>query len=181
MQKKMDFSAILQGELIVLRPVKAEDFESLWTVASDPLIWEQHPEKDRYKKEVFRQYFDGAFGSIGPYVSYGCLVAIELRTGEMIGSSRYYDFDSEARTVAVGYSFLARNYWGGDYNLEMKKLMLKHAFQFVDKVLFHVGELNIRSQKSLEKIGARVLEKKIVNGSMHFVYEIDQDTLECIE
>ncbi len=174
MQKMLSFSAILRGDLILLRPLEEADFESLFSVASDPLIWEQHPEKDRHKKEVFQKYFNTAMGGIGPYFSFGALLVQDLKTGNVIGSSRYYDFDPETKTVAVGYSFLAREYWGGNYNQEMKRLMLNHAFQFVEKVIFHIGETNLRSQKAIEKIGARMVEKKIVNETSHFVYEIEK-------
>ena len=44
----------LKGELIELRPLAPNDWDELFAVASDSLIWEQHPEPDRYKEEVFR-------------------------------------------------------------------------------------------------------------------------------
>jgi N-acetyltransferase len=144
-----DLQPTLRGKLIELRPLKPEDFDALFRAASDPLIWEQHPENTRYKKEVFQTYFDGGIESGGAFV------VIDRKTGKIIGSSRYCDLKAEESQVEVGYTFLERAYWGGEYNREMKRLMLDHAFQFVERVVFVVGGTNWRSQKALEKIGAR--------------------------
>jgi RimJ/RimL family protein N-acetyltransferase len=138
----------LKGELLDLRPMHEVDFDALYGVASDPLIWELHPNRDRYKPDVFRNFFDKAIASKG------ALVVLDAHTREIIGSSRYYDLDPTESEVAIGYTFLARKAWGSVHNREMKKLMLDHAFQFVDTVLFHIGENNFRSRKAVEKIGA---------------------------
>jgi N-acetyltransferase len=143
----------LQGELLELRPLRRDDFPALFQAAGDPLIWEQHPESDRYKREVFQRFFDGAIESKGAFA------IIERNTGRIIGSSRFYGYDAQQREVFIGYTFLERAFWGGHYNRELKRLMLDHAFAFVDRVLFHVGEKNLRSQEALRKIGATVLTR----------------------
>ena len=139
----------LTGTLIELRPLKTADFDELFRAAGDPLIWEQHPENTRYKKEVFQAYFDSAIESKGAFV------VVDRKSGKIIGSSRYCALKPEESEVEVGYTFLERAYWGGEYNREMKQLMLDHAFKFVKRVVFVVGDTNFRSQKALEKIGAR--------------------------
>jgi len=144
----------LTGSLIELRPLRPDDFDVLFSVASDPLIWEQHPESDRYQRNVFQKYFDGALESKGAFA------IIERKSARIIGSSRYCNLDLTNREVEVGWTFLERQFWGGIYNRELKKLMLDHAFRFVERVVFVVGEKNFRSQKALEKIGARLLKKK---------------------
>ncbi len=143
-----DLQPHLKGELTELRPLTAEDWEDLFAIASDPLIWEQHPENDRYKEEVFRAFFRGALESGG------ALVAIDAKTQQIIGSTRFHGYDPEKSEIEIGWTFLAREYWGGRYNREMKQLMLAHAFKFVENVVFFVGENNIRSQRATEKIGA---------------------------
>jgi RimJ/RimL family protein N-acetyltransferase len=142
-----DLQPHLKGELIELRPLTAEDWEDLFAIASDPLIWEQHPENDRYKEEVFRAFFRGALESGG------ALVAIDAKTQQIIGSTRFHGYDPEKSEIEIGWTFLARKYWGGRYNREMKQLMLAHAFKFVENVVFFVGENNIRSRRATEKIG----------------------------
>jgi RimJ/RimL family protein N-acetyltransferase len=138
----------LKGELIELRPLTTDDWDDLFPVASDPLIWEQHPESDRYKKDVFKVFFKEALECGGAFV------IIDPRTQQIIGSTRFYGYDPEKSEIEIGWTFLARGYWGGRYNWELKRLMLAHAFKFVEKVVFYVGENNIRSQKATEKIGA---------------------------
>lgn len=143
----------LAGDLLVLRPLAAGDFDELFAAAGDPLIWEQHPEPDRHTREVFQRYFDGAIASGGAFA------ILERRTGRIIGSSRYCNLDPSAGEVEIGWTFLERAFWGGTYNRELKKLMLDHALRFVDRVVFVVGARNLRSQKALLKIGARPLER----------------------
>lgn len=143
-----ELQPVLKGELIELRPLKPGDWEELFAVASDPLIWEQHPEPDRYKEYVFRVFFQGALECGGAFV------IIDRQTQQIIGSTRFYGYDAEKSEIEIGWTFLARKYWGGRYNAEMKRLLLTHAFKFVESVVFFVGEENVRSQKAMEKIGA---------------------------
>jgi RimJ/RimL family protein N-acetyltransferase len=146
-----DLQPRLAGTLIELRPLVPGDFEVLYAVARDPLIWEQHPERDRYEREVFQRYFDGGIESGGAFA------ILDRATGAVIGSTRYCNLDPAGRQVEIGWTFLARALWGGEYNRELKSLMLDHAFRFVERVVFVVGEHNRRSQRALEKIGARLL------------------------
>jgi N-acetyltransferase len=143
-----DLQRHLKGELIELRPLTPQDWDDLFAVASDPLIWEHHPESDRYKENVFKVFFREALESGGAFV------VIDKKTQEIIGSTRFYGYDPKKSEIEIGWTFLARNYWGGRYNSEMKQLMLTHAFKFVENVVFYVGEKNFRSQRAMEKIGA---------------------------
>jgi RimJ/RimL family protein N-acetyltransferase len=148
-----DLQPTLKGELIELRPLRPQDFDALFSAANDPKIWEQHPESDRYQRKVFQRFFEGALESKGAFA------IIERKSGRIIGSSRYCNLDLTNREAEVGWTFLEREFWGGTYNRELKRLMLEHAFRFVDRVLFVVGEQNFRSQKALAKIGASFLKK----------------------
>ena len=162
-----DLQPILKAELIELRPLQPEDFDDLYAVASDPLIWEQHPNKDRYKEDVFKDFFREALESGGAFA------AIDTKNGKIIGSSRFYGYDKEKSEIEIGWTFLARAYWGGNYNKEMKHLMLRHAFKFVNIVVFLVDPQNSRSQKALEKIGGvRVGLRKDDTGKDNFLYQI---------
>lgn len=144
-----DLQPTLTGELLELRPLQPDDFEALYRAASDPLIWEQHPEPARHQRDVFQRYFDSAIESKGAFA------VVDRKSGAIIGSSRYWNL--EENEVEIGWTFLERAYWGGEYNREMKRLMLDHAFRFVERVVFVVGEENLRSRKAVEKIGGKLL------------------------
>jgi RimJ/RimL family protein N-acetyltransferase len=144
-----DLQPTLLGKLIELRPLRPEDYDALFAAASDPLIWEQHPDRDRYKPEVFREYFQSGLDSGGAFA------IVELSSGKIIGSSRYWNYKPEESEIEIGWTFLERKYWGGAYNRELKLLMLRHAFRFVERVVLIVGEHNLRSQRAVEKIGGR--------------------------
>lgn len=171
-----DLQPRLVGELIEVRPLAADDWESLFAVASDPLIWEQHPARDRYREEVFREFFREALETGSAFV------VIDRKTGQIIGSSRYFGFDPQKSVVEIGWTFLARAFWGGEYNRELKRLMLDHAFKFVDRVVFVIGVANFRSQRALEKIGGLRVgrrDKPDAQGNIveNFVYEIRRNSL----
>jgi RimJ/RimL family protein N-acetyltransferase len=142
-----DKQPFLAGALLELRPLRADDFDALFRVAADPLIWEQHPEPTRCQEPTFRAFFKEALDSGG------ALIALDRATGHVIGSSRYHGYDAERRIVEIGWTFLARAYWGGRYNGEMKRLMLEHAFTSVTSVIFVIGPDNRRSRRAVEKIG----------------------------
>lgn len=163
----MELPEILENDLLVLKPLKEKDFNELYQIASDPLIWEQHPAKNRYEREVFEIFFAEAIK--GGY----SFKVLDKSTNQIIGSTRFYNYRKNESSVAIGYTFLARKYWGGKYNKSMKDLLMNFAFQFVDNVYFHVGENNIRSQMALNKIGAKrvgILQNEI-NSKVVISYE----------
>ncbi|HEV7232345.1 MAG TPA: GNAT family N-acetyltransferase [Bacteroidia bacterium] len=143
-----EFQPTLENETVRICPLLETDFETLYKIASDPLIWEQHPNPNRYQKEVFQTFFKGAIESGGAFLVF------DNKTEEAIGSSRYCEYNPEEQSISIGYTFLARDHWGGLYNPALKALMLDHAFRFVNRVIFHIGAVNVRSQKAIEKLGA---------------------------
>lgn len=167
----VDLQPVLKGPLIELRPLRPDDFDELFAVAADPLIWEQHPASDRYQDAVFREFFREALECRG------ALVVLDARDGRMIGSSRYYGYDAARGEIEIGWTFLARAYWGGRYNGELKRLMLRHAFGFVERVIFLVGPANIRSQRAVEKIGGRRIGSRFAaTGRESVIFEVTAET-----
>jgi RimJ/RimL family protein N-acetyltransferase len=172
----MNFSIqpVLENDYVILYPLKEADFEELYGAASDPLVWEQHPNKDRWKKEVFRNFFDGALQSKGAFK------IVDKETGEVIGSTRYYDYNEQEKSILIGYTFYARKYWGKGINQSVKKMMLDYAFTFVSKVYFHIGADNIRSQIAIGRIGAhKVGEQEVAYfgeaPKLNYVYAVEKE------
>lgn len=158
---------LLRGATLTLRPLTIDDLEPLWQVASDKLLWAQHPDQTRHDRAGFERFFATALecGST--------LVVVENASGRLIGSTRFYEFDASRREVAIGYTFLARSHWGGAANQEMKRLMIDHAAAFADVVWFHVGAGNLRSRRAMEKIGAVAAfegKRPLHDGMVDFVY-----------
>jgi RimJ/RimL family protein N-acetyltransferase len=162
-----DLQPVLEGKLLRLRPLRQSDFDDLYQIASDPLLWEQHPNNDRYQKDVFKEFFRSIL-ELG-----GALVAIDTKDGRIIGSSRFHGYDEASSEVEIGWSFLARSHWGGAYNGEMKRLMLQHAFKHVRRVVFLIGAENFRSRKAVEKIGGVFVGTRLnENGQNRVLYEL---------
>lgn len=157
----------LRGHLVTLRPLLPSDQAALYAVASDPLIWEQHPDKSRSTPEGFARFFDDALASGG------ALLATDSADGRIIGSSRFYGYSAAADEVEIGWTFLARSHWGGAWNRDMKRLMLDHAFRFVGRVVFCVDPANYRSQRAVAKIGGtRIDPRADATGRVREVFQI---------
>ena len=153
--------------------MRADDWAALFAVASDPLIWAGHPAHDRWQEPVFRRFFDDALASGGT------LVAVEAASGTVLGSSRYDFTRADPGEIEIGWTFLARSQWGGETNQVMKRLMLAHAFRFLDCVIFLVGETNLRSRRAMEKIGGTLTDRvsdAVMAGVTvrHLIYVIDR-------
>ncbi|PTB95445.1 N-acetyltransferase [Marivirga lumbricoides] len=164
----------LKHETLSLKPLKKEDFEALFEVASDPEIWTQHPNKTRYQRDQFENYFKGAIESGGAFL-------ILNSKSQIIGCSRYYNYDPDSNSIFIGYTFLGKNYWGQGYNRAFKTLMLDYILEYVDKVNFHVGTTNYRSQQAMKKLGAvKTGEIEVPYYSepisKNFIYEISKES-----
>jgi RimJ/RimL family protein N-acetyltransferase len=163
----LDLQPTLENEIVILRPLRENDFESLYQAAKDPLIWEQHPNNDRFKREVFTDFFKDSIESKG------ALLITDKASNEVIGSTRFKPINGAESAVEIGWSFLSRKYWGGVYNKSVKKLMIDYAFESIEDVIFYIGKNNIRSQKSVEKIGG----KKITKLKYHHLIKYNQNEL----
>jgi N-acetyltransferase len=173
----LDRQPVLEGERVLLRPLRPDDWDALFAVACDPLIWQQHPAHDRWREPVFRAFFDDALAQGG------ALVAIDRASGAVIGSSRFQGLEEAGGgSVEIGWTFLARSHWGGVFNHEMKRLMLAHALGGVAECRFLVGETNARSICALERIGAHLTDRRearIMAGGdviVHLAYVITRET-----
>jgi len=171
-----DLQPTLRGDLVILRPLHPDDFHVLYAVASDPLIWEQHPQPDRYKQPVFREFF--RFG----IESGGAFLVLDAKTDDAIGSTRFFRYRETESEIEIGGTFLARSCWGGAYNRKMKELLLRHAFQFVDTVVFLVGMENLRSQRAMEKIGGVRAGTRVDNfGHERLLFKITAASFEACD
>jgi RimJ/RimL family protein N-acetyltransferase len=171
---KFDLQPPLENERVVLYPLVPTDFEILFQVASDQKVWEQHPNKDRWKEEEFWKFFEGALVSKSAYK------IVEKSTGAIIGSTRFYDYDEADDSLCIGYTFYGTNYWGTGVNRSVKFIMLNYAFRYVAKVYFHVGACNTRSQIAVSRLGARkVAEKELPYYGelpmLNYIYELHKE------
>ncbi|MBY6210225.1 GNAT family N-acetyltransferase [Microbulbifer agarilyticus] len=167
----MDLTKTLQDPVVEISKLQVSDFDGLFRVANDKALWADHPAKDRYKRSEFEKWFESA-------MEYGCtLKIVDRTTGEIIGSTRYYDYQP-GQEVAIGYTFLARKLWGGETNRRVKKLMFDYAFQHVERIWLHIGPDNIRSQKAAEKVGAVFSHsetKELAGSSLEYCcYRVDK-------
>jgi len=172
----MDRQPTLEGEKVLLRPLRPEDWGALWAIGSDPELWAMHPSHDRWQEPVFRDFFEDALAKGG------ALAIIDKESAAVIGSSRFQDHDPAAGgVVEIGWSFLSRTYWGRGYNAAFKQLMLEHAFRSVSRVLFRVGAENMISRRAMEKIGGALTgetftEVRAGRPVDHVVYEITRES-----
>ena len=165
-----DFQPTLIGPTITIRPIAASDWPELFAAASDPKIWEGHPVRDRYTEGEFRKFFDTAVDGKMAFVF------LDRPSGKLIGSSRYQFYEPDFSEIEIGWTFIVRSHWGGATNREVKRLMLDHAFTFVDTVVFWVGDTNFRSQSAMIKIGgvkrAGLFTRALTGDQQQIIFEI---------
>jgi len=166
--------SILENHEIKLLPLQADDFDALYELASEPEVWEQHPNKDRWKRAVFEVFFEGAMQSQGAFK------IIDKTTGKALGSTRFYDYKPEEDCIMIGYTFYGRAYWGKGINLAVKALMLNYIFQYVSKVYFHIGAVNVRSQIAITRLGATQVAEELITyygeqPKLNYVYALTRE------
>lgn len=171
-----DIQPILESETVLLMPLREADFDALYQVASDPKIWEQHPNRDRWQRDVFKKFFEGAMESEGAFK------IIDKASGEVAGSTRFYNYDQSERSIMIGYTFIGTKFWGTGLNPAVKRLMLQYVFTFLDRVRFQIGATNLRSQIAIGRLGAvKVGEETVAYygepPKLNFVYEITRDAI----
>lgn len=169
-----EIQCLLENKEVVLYPLQEFDLEDLYRVAADPKLWEQHPNKDRWKKEVFKTFFDGAIQSKGAFK------IIDKTSGNTIGCTRFYDYNEQEDSILIGYTFYATQYWGKGINLSVKRLMLDYIFQFVSTVNFHIGASNIRSQIAITRLGTtKIKEEEIAYfgepSKLNYIYSLTKE------
>lgn len=165
----IDIQPVLENDKVVLYPLSQDDFEDVYSVASDPDVWRRHPNKDRWRKEVFQTFFEGAMQSKGAFK------IVDKTTGDVMGSTRFYDYDEEEDSILIGYTFFATRYWGIGMNQMVKTMMLDYIFRFVSQVYFHIGADHVQSQKSIVKLGVRKIGEQEITyfgeqPKMNYVY-----------
>jgi RimJ/RimL family protein N-acetyltransferase len=175
-QETVNRQPVLEGERLYLRPLQESDWDAIYAVASDRELWARHPSHNRWQAAVFREFFDDAIAQGG------ALAIVDKASGEVIGSSRFQAHDpADGGVVEIGWSFLARVYWGRGYNAEFKRLMLEHALENVARVVFRVGADNVISRKAMANIGGRLtgetfVEERVGRPVEHVVYEITRES-----
>ncbi|WP_313566657.1 MULTISPECIES: GNAT family N-acetyltransferase [unclassified Empedobacter] len=173
MKQMINIQPNLENDLVELQPLNENDFEALYLAASDPKVWEQHPNKNRWKRDVFMNFFEGAIQSKGAFK------IIDKQTNQVVGSSRFYDYNEQDSSILVGYTFYSTNCWGKGFNPSVKKLMFDYIFQFVDKIYLHVGADNVRSQIAVERLGCKKVKEEQIEyfgeeSKLNFIYQLNK-------
>ena len=164
----INFKVEFSSSLISLIQTKISHFDELYLIASNPIIWEQHPDSDRWKKEKFKDFFEIAIKN-----ELGCFSIFDENYKKFFGSTRFYSYDEDDKAVRIGYTFIAPEYWGTATNKHIKKMMLDYVFKYLDKVYFDIGEQNFRSRKATEKLGAKLF---LDDGGGMVVYALNKST-----
>lgn len=145
---------ILTGRAVQLEPLQSSHREELYHAAQDEAIWTYTGTKAFGKQ--FMPWFDKAClaFSLGNELPFAIR---RLTDQKIIGSTRYYDIDSEHHRLAIGYTWLISEVWGSAINSECKFLLLKFAFEDyqVNRVQLVTDTRNARSRVAILKLGAK--------------------------
>lgn len=157
-----------------ISPLRETDIPVLAKAACDPGIWEQHPSKERGVEAHFIPYAHTLLNAGGT------VVFEKIDEKRIIGCSRFYDAPNAAGDIAIGFTFIEREFWGQGVNKALKRMMIDHIFQSRDQLWLHIAPENIRSQRATEKLGARKLEAMAIDPlntgktSLHYCYRLSK-------
>jgi RimJ/RimL family protein N-acetyltransferase len=78
-------------------------------------------------------------------------------TGELVGTTSFYEIDPVLRAIAIGHTWVARRFWRTGVNTESKLIMMSRAFEGLgaERLVWHTDIRNIRSQAAIERLGAQ--------------------------
>lgn len=144
---------ILTGELLQLEPLNESHRNDLYEAAQDETIWTYNGSKAYGEK--FHHWFDKAIKCLSQNLQLPFAVR-RLSDRKVIGSTRYYDINSDHHRLTVGYTWYVPSVWGTYVNPESKLLLLNFAFEGlqVNRVEFVTDARNVRSRAAIKKLGA---------------------------
>ena len=144
----------LQDEHVVLEPLSLDHVAALEAAAADGELWNlwftSAPAPGHARAYVEKALQGHADGLMLPFA------VREKSSGEIVGTTRYYDFVAELPRLAIGYTWYAKRWQKSYLNTACKRLLLKHAFETLDCVAveFHTDHRNLDSQRAIERLGA---------------------------
>ena len=161
----------LQNDHVVLEPLRVEHAPALECAAADGELWKltvtSVPPPGYARAYVEKALQGQADGLMLPFA------VREAGSGEIVGSTRYYEIDRDLPRLAIGYTWYAKRWQKAHLNTACKLLLLEHAFETLGcvAVAFHTDEQNEDSQRAIERLGAQregVLRahKRRVDGSL---------------
>jgi RimJ/RimL family protein N-acetyltransferase len=145
----------LQDDHVVLEPLSLDHVPALEAAAADGALWNlwftgvpAPGETQAYVEKGLRGQADGL---MLPFA------IREKSSGEIVGTTRYYDIVPELPRLAIGYTWYAKRWQKSHLNTACKRLLLQHAFEVVGAVAveFHTDLRNLDSQRAIERLGAR--------------------------
>ncbi|HEX7744056.1 MAG TPA: bifunctional pyridoxamine 5'-phosphate oxidase family protein/GNAT family N-acetyltransferase [Micromonosporaceae bacterium] len=148
--------APMRGARVVLEPLDRSHAADLFSAVDDADVWRHLSGRRPDGPAAMAAIIDAALaahhrGVRVPWVQ-RCAV-----TGAVIGTTSYYEPDEGRRSLSIGYTWLGRPWWRTGVNTEAKLLLLTRAFDELGavRVVWHTDIRNERSQRAVERLGAR--------------------------
>ncbi|WP_233840065.1 GNAT family N-acetyltransferase [Dyella sp. 2HG41-7] len=146
--------ATLQDEHVLLEPLGLHHAPDLEAAAADGELWDlwftSAPAPGEAKGYIEKALKGLADNAMLPFA------VREKTSGDIVGTTRFYEFVPELPRVAIGYTWYAKRWQKSHLNTACKRLLLKHAFETLNCVAveFHTDRRNLDSQRAIERLGA---------------------------
>ena len=142
----------LKGRYVQIVPMERNHIKEMYDIGQKEEIWRYLPVKIKTQKEMAK-FVENALanketGEEFPFVLLDC-------NEKVIGTTRFMDISNINRSLEIGWTWLTPDVWGTPVNIECKYLLLKYCFEHMKciRVQLKTDELNLRSQKAIERIG----------------------------
>ena len=147
--------ATLEGHGVRLEPLSREHHPALVQAARDGELWRLFftsvPEPEQAGKYVDDALKGQERGDMLPWA------VRDLKSGAIVGSTRYHDIIPAADRVEIGYTWYAKRMQRTHVNTACKLLLFEFGFEKVGcKVVgLRTDNFNFRSQRAIEALGAK--------------------------
>ncbi|WP_199098912.1 GNAT family protein [Dyella sp. ASV21] len=145
----------LEDAFVTLEPLTLAHAPALEAAAADGELWNlwftSAPAPGEAAAYVTKALEGHAAGIMLPFA------VREKSSGEIVGTTRFYDYVPELPRVAIGYTWYAKRWQKSHLNTACKRLLFQHAFDTLGCVAveFHTDHRNLDSQRAIERLGAR--------------------------
>jgi RimJ/RimL family protein N-acetyltransferase len=143
----------LPGQHVRLEPLSQEHAEGLYKAGADPDIWTWLSVRQPEDLPAMRKVVDSILAD-GNRLAWA---QIDVKTGEVAGTTSYYQIDAKHRILSVGNTWIGKPWQRTAINSEARLMLLRRAFETLgaNRVSLETDLLNERSQKANERIGAK--------------------------
>ena len=149
-------SGLFESPIVRLVELNQSHTGELWQYAKDESLWEHYTFRKMESEQKFEAFIRNTLHEAETGKEFTFAI-IDSTTGHLCGTTSFLDIQPASRSLEIGRTWIASHLHGTGFNAECKFLLLRFCFEKLGliRVFFKTDSNNLRSQKAMEKIGAK--------------------------